>query len=671
MNILNIITGVLILIGSIVILFAIVNTGNILKLLKPGDFRKTWKVLKLFMFSFLTGFLVADSFVLYGMKNIPLVLSGTVFFLGSLFVSVVVRASYLTINRCKKAEKEIKELNDKLEKKISERTANLTEAVEKLGKSEEKYRKMVEVIGDVVYTTNYKGYFTYINPACEKLTGYKQNEIIGKRFTDLVAPEWRQRTEEFYLNQFKNKTDETLFSFPIITKSGEEKWIEQTVIRLDEGNKISGFRSIVRDITSRKIAEEKLKDNEEQLKTIINGAPEALIVMNDEGKITKWNPKAERMFGWKPDEILGKSASALFIPVKDSDKYLEIENFLKTGISSVQNKTREFTVINKDNIAFDVELTASKTILKDKNIFIVFLRDISSKKKQEKQIQESEQFLDSIIENIPSVIFVKEVKQLSYVRLNKAAEDLIGLERKELLGKTDLDLFPKEEAQFYVDNDKKALKKGGLIDIQKELINTKKGKRWLHTRIIPLKDQKGNSTFILGISEDITEKIKMEEQREQAEKLIRNNELRLRLILENIGEGVAVADKEKKIILANHLAEEIIGIKQGASTSNILNWLRNYELYYPDEKTIFPVQNFPLEMALKGEPTDDVEIVVKDLESQSKKRLMITGRPIKDQNDNVVAAVTTIRDITQYKKLENALEESEKKYRKLIGFATK
>jgi PAS domain-containing protein len=160
----------------------------------------------------------------------------------------------------------------------------------------------------------------------------------------------------------------------------------------------------------------------------------------------------------------------------------------------------------------------------------------------------------------------------------------------------------------------------------------------------------------------------MENQKIESDKLIHLNELKLKLILENIGEGIIVTDSQKRIVLSNHMAEEIIGIKQDLTTPTTLDWSTKYNLYYPDEKTVFPAQNLPLDKALKGESTDDVEIIIEDSETKTKKRVIISGRPIIDENNYVIAAVANIKDITYYKELEVALEESEQKYRKLIGF---
>ena len=160
----------------------------------------------------------------------------------------------------------------------------------------------------------------------------------------------------------------------------------------------------------------------------------------------------------------------------------------------------------------------------------------------------------------------------------------------------------------------------------------------------------------------------MENEKKEADKLVRLNEMKLKLILENIGEGIIVTDTQKQIVLSNHMAEEIIGIKQDSRIPTTLDWSAKYDLYYPDNQTVFPAQNLPLEKALKGESTDDVEIIIEDQETKAQKRVIISGRPIIDENNYIIAAVANIKDITYYKELEVALEESEQKFRKLIGF---
>jgi hypothetical protein len=91
-------------------------------------------------------------------------------------------------------------------------------------------------------------------------------------------------------------------------------------------------------------------------------------------------------------------------------------------------------------------------------------------------------------------------------------------------------------------------------------------------------------------------------------------------------------------------------------------------LYYPDERTIFPSQNLPMERALLGEETNDIDLVLWNPNTQEKRRILISGKPLIDQNNKVVAAIITLKDISQYKQLEAELKETESKYRQLIGF---
>jgi PAS domain S-box-containing protein len=446
------------------------------------------------------------------------------------------------ITERKKSENLIIKLNEDLEKTVNERTSELTEALKTLRISEEKYREIVEKTSDIVHTTDYKGKFTYINPACQKLTGYTQNELIDKNISELISPEWRERVTEFYFHQFKDKVDETLYSFPIITKSREQKWVEQTVMQLREGNRVTGHKSIMRDITERHAAEQKLKESEGQLQTIFNEAPYALVVINEQQNIVRWNPKAEEIFGWSLDEVLGKPMAVLIIPEQHRERINKgLQSFILTGQSAIIHKTIEITALNKSGVEFEIEFTVSPAKMLDKYLFITFIRDVSISKK-------------------------------------------------------------------------------------------------------------------------------LENEKNEAERLVRQSEQKLKLILENIGEGIVVTDTQKRIVLSNHMAEKIIGIKQNSEMPTTLDWSAEYSLYYPDEKTIFPSQNLPLDKALKGESTADVELIIESNETKGKKRVLISGRPIVDEDNMVIAAVANIKDITTYKNLEVALEEIEEKYRKLIGF---
>ena len=128
------------------------------------------------------------------------------------------------------------------------------------------------------------------------------------------------------------------------------------------------------------------------------------------------------------------------------------------------------------------------------------------------ELSAANQFLDSVIENIPNMIFVKDGNDLRFVRFNRAGEDLLGFTRDEMIGKSDFDFFPADQAAQFVSADRATLLSRQLVDIPEEVIQTKnKGARILHTRKIPILDISGAPSFLLGISEDITEARKAQE----------------------------------------------------------------------------------------------------------------------------------------------------------------
>ncbi len=114
-------------------------------------------------------------------------------------------------------------------------------------------------------------------------------------------------------------------------------------------------------------------------------------------------------------------------------------------------------------------------------------------------------FFADLLEHLPTMVFVKDAKDLRFVSLNRAGEELIGLPRSEILGKSDYDLFPPEQAEFFVSKDRAVLAGRCAVDIPEEPIKTPHGERWLHTRKVPLINAENEPVYLLGLAVDVTE----------------------------------------------------------------------------------------------------------------------------------------------------------------------
>jgi PAS domain S-box-containing protein len=127
---------------------------------------------------------------------------------------------------------------------VSERNA--------LRENRERYEHLIENANDIIYRADYRGRFTYVNPAAERITGYQQNELIGRHFLDLIDIEYRDVADYFYRTQFTSREPSTYFEFPMITKSGTRIWIGQNVLSLIDGERVTGYEAVARDITAGK-----------------------------------------------------------------------------------------------------------------------------------------------------------------------------------------------------------------------------------------------------------------------------------------------------------------------------------------------------------------------------------------------------------------------------------
>lgn len=296
-----------------------------------------------------------------------------------------------------------------------------------------------------------------------------------------------------------------------------------------------------------------------QLKSILDSAIQvAVIAVNNKGKITLFNPGAEIMLGYSKNEVMNKMnisdlhlSSELetkrFKIQEDTGKQLKLHEVLFLNAQKEEYKEEEWTYVRKNNERITVSLGVSiiKTSRGGIGGYLIIAKDITMRKKTEDALKENEEFLYTIIDNIPSMLIVKTADDLRFAMLNKAAEELIGFPQEVLLGKTNFDILPKEQAEELDKTDKEVIKSKTPLDIDEiRLESPTKGDVILQIRKIPILDKYGNTEFILSISHNITETV-------QARETLIETKNRYKNIFQNVGvslweEDISVLKKEIK-----------------------------------------------------------------------------------------------------------------------------
>jgi PAS domain S-box-containing protein len=260
-----------------------------------------------------------------------------------------------------------------------------------------------------------------------------------------------------------------------------------------------------------------------------------------DGYFKRLSPAWERTLGWTPAELRARPYLEFVHPEDRERTVAEAERQTDRGEETLSFENR---YLCKDG-SYRTLLWSSKASAREELMYAV-AKDVTARAEAERRVRRSEGFLDSVLENIPDMVFVKDAEDLRFLRLNRAGEELLGYSREEMIGKNDHDFFPAEEADFFTRKDREVLDSREVVDIAEEQIETKeKGPRTLHTRKIAVRDEHGEPRYLLGISEDVTER-KLAEQR-------------FRSLLEAAPDAMVVADEQGTIVLVNTQTEKLLG----------------------------------------------------------------------------------------------------------------
>jgi PAS domain S-box-containing protein len=305
------------------------------------------------------------------------------------------------------------------------------------------------------------------------------------------------------------------FDWQIIRKDGTKRYIEVSVsLQNNSSGQPIGFQGIARDITERKQAEDALLESEKFFKEITENSSDIIIITDKNGDIKYCSRSIERIAGYRPEELIGRSALTLIHP---DDKKRAVGDFGKAILAIDSTIPNAFRIVHKDGSKRYFE-GLGKNLLNNPDVagFIMNVHDITERKQAEETLRKSEEKYRSLVENAQEGIF-QSTAGGRHISVNQAFANILGYESPEEVMATIADIS--HQVYVHPDDRTKILqiieKEGSVKGYEAEFYKKDGSKTWVSINMHAVRDEEGRLLYYQGIDQDITEKKKIEAERQE------------------------------------------------------------------------------------------------------------------------------------------------------------
>ncbi|MHA2027779.1 MAG: PAS domain S-box protein [Candidatus Kariarchaeaceae archaeon] len=506
-----------------------------------------------------------------------------------------------------------------------------------LEESEENFRNLVETSQDLIWKCDSEGRFTYLNPAWEQTHGYTIDEMLGNKFTDFQTPEVAERDLQEFGRHLAGGSVKGYQTTQIAKSGNEIELIFNAIPLFDEEGNIIGTQGTAYDITDRIKTEEKYRKLFE-----LSPIP---IVINHDQKFVEINDAAVKSMGSKKEDIIGKSVFDFAPPSSHGQIKERIRILDDTGEVPYQ----ESKIIRQDGSIIDIERVSTKIDYEEKTATLTMYQDITERKKVQEKLMENEEKYRSLVETSQNLIWQCDTEG-RFIYLNQAWEDLLEYQMHEMLGSKFTDFKDHAEAERSYQAYLKTLREEITLTGYESSYVSKSGQtKTLIFNAIPTKNLNGEVTGTQGTATDITLLIKREKE-------IQENLTRYQTLLDSAPIGILI-HRDEEIRFVNPKFKELYKYQKDSSIigKHVLDII-------PHDRREFVIQRRKNREAGLDEPT-----------SYESFGLRKDGSIIPIQVDIAVielsegpVSLSFIQDISDRKKAENALKESEQRYKGIV-----
>ena len=526
---------------------------------------------------------------------------------------------------------------------------------EELQRSEQSFKSISENAHDGIIVALRNGARIYANRRASEITGYSINEILKTGMEGLAHPDEILKLSERRKKILAGENVPNQYDTVIIHKDGNAVPIEITSARTLWYGQVADI-FVFRDITERKRAEEALKKSEEYFKEITENASDIIIITDKNGDIKYCSRSVERFTGYKPEELVGRSA---FTFINPDDVKRSVSAFGKAVLTK-DAVSNAFRIVHKDGSEryFD---GLGKNLLDNPAVagFIMNIRDLTERKQAEKALQESEEKYRTLFETMAQGV-VYQTADRKIASANPAAERILGLALDQMQGQPSVNqrwkVIHEDGSDFSRGTypSAVALKSGReVLNVVIGILNPENNSlRWINVNAIPQFKPGENKPYqVYTTFEDITE-------RKRAQEALRESEGRYKALFSEALDGICLADAETgKIIDCN----EAMAVMVGRDKAELIG--QHQAILHPstgDKVSLSPT--FRQHLADKAGQVLETQVVSKtgEIREVEIKANIMDLRGVKMLQG-------MFRDITERKRAEKALRESEENFHRSLA----
>ncbi len=434
---------------------------------------------------------------------------------------------------------------------ITERKA----AVEALESSQRQLTTLLDNLPGMIYRCDNKQDWTmqFVSSGCESLTGYAPEALVQNQqiaYVEIIHPDDRQHVWDTVQNALAQRRSYEV-EYRIITADGALKHVWERGIGIVEDGEVAYLEGFVTDITQRKTAENALRESEQLYESLVNALPMNIYRIDLQGKVTFVNETFLENLGIAQGEIIGKTAYDVY-PEDLAKKYRADDSLVLQ-----QGETLRFTEINvspTDGKRSYVEVLKTPVYDSQGNVCGIqgVFWDVTERKEIENALRSSEALYESLVGALPMGVYRQDAEG-RLVFANQRMLQQFGLTLEEFQGKTQYDVFPKEQADQHRATDLRAIEAGKTLLFENTIVDPETGKiSYREVYKTPLYDSEGNLYGLQGVYWDVTE-------RKEMEIALRESSVKLQAIFDTTVDALLLADNEARYVDVNPAACELLG----------------------------------------------------------------------------------------------------------------